>query len=166
MLKIMADNYVNVKSSPYGTFHLGNDRSRWKSDKPTVGSPDSNSSQQLWKFCPWQSQAGSDVLTMQNHINCGHWYLGNYSIPSLPWNKSSSFIPGFVRTGFEALYRERYWKHLVDDDQGLPLPTEFQTPSKKTKADGALTKLIAAQQKRHQRAKTSRGDKLAGIQPL
>ncbi len=162
MLKIMADNYTNIESTPQGTFHMGNDRSRWKSKtRRDVGKGNDNDNDIMIRFCPSHPRIGSDALSVQNVINCGQWFLGNYSNSTLPLNQTSLFIPGFVRPGYEELYRLRYSNHLTYDTEGFPQRTEFQTPTKKTKAEGVLTRLNAAQEKRRKHAKAKRRRQLS-----
>jgi len=148
-LRIMADRYTNIESNAQGTFHLGNDQSRWKGNVSLEFRSSNVTTSQLWQFCPSKAQFGSDALTLQNHINCGQWFLGrNHNLPSLPWTKSSLFIPGFVRPGHEALYQQWYSKYLLYDDEGLPQTKDFQTPTKKTKAQGAFSKLLSGRESR------------------
>ena len=138
MLRIMADHYTNIESNARGTFHLGNDKSRWKGNLSTELTRNSIPTSPLWRYCPSKAQLGSDALTIQNHVNCGLWYLGNDSTSSTRTNKSSVFIPGFVRPGHEGLYLQRYSKYLLYDAEGLPQTKDFQTPTKKTKARGVF----------------------------
>jgi hypothetical protein len=150
MLQIMSDKYANIKSNVNGTFHLGND-AVWKQPASHLlleGSNDTESSNRLRMFCP-ESGAISDELGLQNHLNCGSWFLGNQTI-RLPTTVEEKhpvmpiYVPGFVRPNYEDLYLQRYSKHLHYSEEGWPLKPESRlAPGKNTKAQGMFTGLVS-----------------------
>ena len=92
ILKIMTSDYINYKSSPQGTYHLGNDDSKWKNKAKVSSSSSSSSSSLLQQPQPQQKQEqqqkqkyyydtiikncpskliGNHPYTYLNTINCG-----------------------------------------------------------------------------------------------
>jgi hypothetical protein len=138
MLQIMADHYINIKSSPFGTFHVGNDNGRWKRATSNWSIENALASTSSRGFCPSKNSHTSDALAIQNEANCGHWFLGdNSTIGRSPKNpQSQEFVPGFVRSGFEHIYRNSYEEFLKIDVGGLPHERKYETPIRKRKADG------------------------------
>ena len=141
MLQIMADSYVNIKSNSNGTFHLG-DEKRWmkpdSSTKKDIGEGTSRSalshdnvetavreSFTLFGFCPCNDDPATmrNILAVQNNINCVHWFLGDTlrtkkSSTSSPTAFSSpTFVPGFVRHGWEEWYLRRTIPKKHDSSQ-------------------------------------------------
>lgn len=96
-LEIMADNYINIPSNPRGSFHLGNDSTRWKQLNHTTTSTNavaqrhvhSSKPRSILKqhmiirhFCPYRPQRVYDDLGLQNEINCGAWFVGSNTNPN------------------------------------------------------------------------------------
>jgi hypothetical protein len=122
-LQIMADSYINIESNPNGTFHLG-DEKRWMKPDDTGGSSDRDGGSSIANvisvirdalpligFCPCNDAATTmkNVLAVQNNINCAQWYLGSASEAEVDEEAvtSPTFIPGFVRHGWEEWYLSR-----------------------------------------------------------
>lgn len=146
MLKIMSDKYYNLKSNVRGTFHLGDDQSNWNHPNTTRVKLVTNKEKlRIHNFCPESSGSISDVWGLQNHRNCGQWFLGKNQSQLLP-NKSKGglvpfYVPGFVRPGYEDIYLERYSNYLRHDPEtGRPLKSRARSgPTKKTQAQGTFT---------------------------
>ena len=137
MLMIMSDEYTNIQSNQHGTFHLGGDTSKWM--QSSIGDEEVV---QVVQYCPVVGVI-SNSWSLQNHLNCGQWFLGNHSIPLLSSSHNNDsvpivYVPGFVRPGYEALYLERYSNFLNYDEVGRPLKHQ-RGPSKKTEAQGMFT---------------------------
>jgi hypothetical protein len=83
-----------------------------------------------------------DALAIQNEENCGRWFLGDY-IPlnnSSQYTKSQPFVPGFVGSGFEHIFWDRYEKYLKFDTRGVPQGRMYETPKRKRRPDGPFTR--------------------------
>lgn len=116
MLKIMADNYTNIKSNSHGTFHLGNNATKWRRDN---GYEMSDASKALNMFCPSGNSAVVDELSEQSILNCAMWFLGKENLHRIT-KDTPVYVPAFVRPGFGGLYLQRYSKHLWYADWGIP----------------------------------------------
>ena len=124
MMKIMADRYINIKSNPYGTFHLGNNKTNW--DRPNDYELD-RISKVFRHFCPIAFGAVVDELSAQNVMNCAKWFLGDRDLRYISKN-DSVYVPGFVRPGFENLYLQRYPNYLAYGAWGIPEVLRGQKP--------------------------------------
>jgi hypothetical protein len=141
MLQIMADRYINIKSSPFGTFHLGNDMSRWRNASTSSSLTGDKHSRILRAFCPSKNSHLLDDLAIKNEVNCGLWFLGgNSTTISSIQTKSTAFLPGFVRPGFELTFWNAYEEYLKFDSMGLPHDRNYETPMQKKRADRPFTR--------------------------
>ena len=140
MLQIMAESYINIKSSPFGTFHLGNDMSRWTKASAGSSLAGDKHSRILQSFCPSRNAHLLDDLAIKNEVNCGIWFLGgNSTTIGSRQTKSKAFLPGFVRPGFELTYWNAYEEYLKFDSMGLPHDRNYETPKQKKQVDRPFT---------------------------
>jgi hypothetical protein len=95
-LKIMAHNFTSFESNVNGTFHLGNDGSRWKKTKNNSTPPEIENMQHFLEHCPSRLFSGHPY-TLLNTINCGKWFA-----PSRLF--ANHTIPNFVLPGSEQIY--------------------------------------------------------------
>jgi hypothetical protein len=119
VLRIMARNYTNIPSNMNGTFHLGNDQSKWLprvKNKQKVNFADIQNRINIAEECPIQT-FGSHPYTLLNTINCGTWFHHDR------FHKNHT-IPNFVQPGFEDLYLRNYPKILrYEFPNGLGMPS-------------------------------------------
>jgi hypothetical protein len=160
MLKIMSDKYINFKSNKDGTFHLGNNMSNWQQSSSPEG-PANAKEIVLGKFCPVSGVISDELneLSLQNHLNCGRWFLGNQSITLPSKNHAPQiYVPGFVRPGYEGLYLQRYSKHLHYSEAGRPLKPDFRfARGKKNEAQDTFKGLVSRPNRWKQRVNHHRG---------
>ncbi|KAL3913999.1 MAG: hypothetical protein SGILL_006270, partial [Bacillariaceae sp.] len=146
-LRIMARNFTSFASSVNGTFHLGNDNSRW-----------SNSNDKTYKqvekdfwfvdLCPVTAN-GKHPYTILNTINCGklfeyHRFYKNHTMPN------------FVQPGYEDWYLERYHDSLRYTGPGGrgKAVMNFAEPLSKTK-QAALQAGVKARVEQKEKSETS-----------
>eukprot|EP00584_Thalassiosira_punctigera_P010270 CAMPEP_0172546046 /NCGR_PEP_ID=MMETSP1067-20121228/15871_1 /TAXON_ID=265564 ORGANISM="Thalassiosira punctigera, Strain Tpunct2005C2" /NCGR_SAMPLE_ID=MMETSP1067 /ASSEMBLY_ACC=CAM_ASM_000444 /LENGTH=730 /DNA_ID=CAMNT_0013332911 /DNA_START=31 /DNA_END=2223 /DNA_ORIENTATION=+ len=120
MLQFMATNYKNIKSTKFGTFHLGDERS-WEPDDRHNPKGDMS----FWKdfdrrelellmYCPLADFPPQDLHTLQNVINCGKIFRPR------PNGAGDAVVPAFVRPGHEDVFLENHAKYLNYSPEGLP----------------------------------------------
>lgn len=100
VLKVMALNYTNFESNVQGTFHLGDDGSKWKKSNTALSTELKEKYSDDVKRCP-KKIFGDHPYTYLNTANCGKWFRSDRLL------KNQS-IPSFVQLGYEATYLRRY----------------------------------------------------------
>jgi hypothetical protein len=100
-LRVMAANYTNLPSNVNGTFHVGNDQSKWAHAAKTKAVAEAiQKDRALMKLCP-VSPATSSMYIVMNTINCGRWFKSNRTY-------DDHAVPSFVQPGYESLYLQSY----------------------------------------------------------
>lgn len=154
MLSIMAENYTNIKSYPYGTFHIGNNASNWR--RPTTYQFDEKL-QALQKFCPHEAATVVDDLSSQNVMNCIQWFVGKQDLSQLMSKNETFYVPGFVRPGFEQFYLDHYSSHLRYGSWGTPQPIWQNTTEKRSRIVNMFSSMLSTNQQSRKRLGRARG---------
>jgi hypothetical protein len=119
MLQIMAHNYTNIHSNVNGTFHVGNDQSKWLTKgkkQQEVVFADIEKEINITKECPFQ-RFGSHPYTILNTINCGKWFRYDRF-------HNNHTIPNFVQPGYEDMFLRNFHKVLrYELPNGLGVPS-------------------------------------------
>jgi hypothetical protein len=134
-LKIMAQNYTNIKSNRRLTFHLGNDKSKWSFERSNSSSDLALLYDDFFNFCPYKN-AATDCYGLQNGINCGRWFSPNRQHHNLS-------IPTFVQPGYEEMYSQRHSQFINVTDDGHPETTNSTDTNTTKNGSGKNNKKFA-----------------------
>jgi hypothetical protein len=118
VLRIMARNYTNIHSNVNGTFHLGDDHSKWSKPKKKqkVVFADIENQINIIQECPAPT-FGSHPYTLLNTINCGKSFRYDRFY-------NNHTIPNFVKPGYEDIYLRNYPNVLrYELPNGLGMPS-------------------------------------------
>lgn len=149
MLRIMARNYTNIPSNVNGTFHLGEDTSRWM---PKGGGAQQQQHQQFQEItsqrakidgCPIQL-FGNHPYSILNTINCANWFQYDRLY-------NNHTIPNFVQNGYEDMYLQNYpniLQYTIPNGLGIPM-SGSKAKAQKQQAAAAKDQVASTQKRSH-----------------
>lgn len=161
MMMIMARNYTNIPSNVNGTFHLGDDNSKWMpkgvgaNQQQQQQFPEITSQKEKIEICPVQP-FGNHPYSILNTINCAKWFQHDRIY-------KNHTIPNFVQKGYEDMYLQNYpkvLKYSSPDGHGIPMTrskakTLQQQQQRQAAAAAAKAKAASSKRKTALNAKLS-----------